>query len=116
MQVSIEPGGVVVGDKVRLCGTSRERRTGLLKNAALEPGSGILILPCEAIHTFGMRFAIDVVFLDRAYRILKLAACVPPRRIRVCIRAFSTLELPAGVIRSLGLATGMQLRVDRTLD
>jgi uncharacterized membrane protein (UPF0127 family) len=99
-----------------LSGSSRERRDGLLKDGELEEGSGMLLLPCEGIHTFGMKFPIDVVFLDRAYRIIKVCETVPPRRMRFCLRAHSTLELPAGIICARQLKPGLALRIERALD
>jgi len=55
--------GTVVADKAEIADTGAKARTGLLKHAGLAPGEGLWIAPCEAIHTFGMRFPIDVVFL-----------------------------------------------------
>ena len=76
--------------------TGAKARTGLLKHSGLDPGEGLWIAPCEAVHTFGMRFPIDVVFLDREKKVVKMCARVVPRRIAFAFRAFSVLELPAG--------------------
>jgi uncharacterized membrane protein (UPF0127 family) len=58
------------------------------------------IRPCEAVHTFWMRFPIDLVYLDRKNRIRKLVRSVPPWRLSGCLRAHSVMELPSGTIRA----------------
>lgn len=95
--------------RATLADDSRTRRTGLLKHARLEPGQGLWITPCEAVHTFWMKFAIDVVFLDRRKRVRKVRAAVPPWRISACLTAHSVLELPAGTAAASGTQPGDQL-------
>jgi len=75
------------------------RMRGLLGRSSLSAGEGLLIRPCKGIHTFFMKFPIDVVFLDRDNRILALNHSLPPYRItRIYPRAVSVLELPAGTL------------------
>lgn len=74
------------------------RRKGLLGRESLSLGEGLWILPCEAVHTFGMHFPIDLVYLDRKYRIRKVRSNVPSGRLSACFTAHSVLELPAGAI------------------
>jgi uncharacterized membrane protein (UPF0127 family) len=81
----------------------------LLKHEGLEPGEGLWIAPCEAVHTFGMKFAIDVVFLSRSKKVLKVRKNMGRRGISICLRAHSVLELPAGVLDRTGTAPGDQL-------
>ncbi len=108
----VEPStGNVVGDRIRHCVTARDRRIGLLKDQGLTPGMGILIEPCEGVHTFGMKFPIDIVFLNRKRTIVGLHAAVPARRLRISLRAHSTLELPAGSIERLGLKREQPLEI-----
>jgi uncharacterized membrane protein (UPF0127 family) len=57
------------------------------------------IIPCEAIHTFFMQFAIDLVYLDRKMRVKKVRDSVRPWRISICLSAHSVIELPEGTIR-----------------
>jgi hypothetical protein len=116
LRVYVEATGALLGDKIRLSGSSRERREGLLKDGELDEGCGMLLMPCEGIHTFGTKFPIDVVFLDREYKIIKTSEAVPPRRIRICLRAHSTLELPAGIICARRLKPGLALRIERAVD
>lgn len=74
------------------------RARGLLGRAELPAGHGLLINPCSAIHTLGMRFPIDVVFLNAQGRVVSLHRAVPPNRplIRGGRGAVAALELPAG--------------------
>lgn len=92
---------------------SRERRTGLLKHTELPEGEGLWIAPCEAVHTFGMKFSIDVVFIDRKNRVAKIRERMPRRRISGCFTAASVLELPAGTVGRTGTSVGDQLQLDR---
>ena len=68
----------VLGDAVDLADTSAKRRTGLLKHERLEPGHGLWIVPCESVHTFFMKFAIDLVYVDKKDRVRKVRNAVPP--------------------------------------
>lgn len=74
------------------------RNKGLLGRERLAPGEGLWIRPCEAVHTFWMRFPIDLVYLDRKKRICKLKTSVPAWRLSACLRAHSVIELPSGTI------------------
>ncbi len=98
--------GTTLATKMRLAGTSAERRRGWLATASLQPGDGLWIAPCEAIHTLGMKWPIDVVFIDRNRRVCKTAAAVRPWRMAVCWAAASVLELPAGVLLRSGTQVG----------
>jgi uncharacterized membrane protein (UPF0127 family) len=104
---------VVLGDRVAVADDSRTRRTGLLKHTSLERGEGLWIAPCEAVHTFGMKFVIDVVFLSRKKKVLKIRKNMPKRRVAICLRAHSVLELPAGTLDETGTLAGDQLVFER---
>jgi uncharacterized membrane protein (UPF0127 family) len=92
--------------------TSAKRRTGLLKHQRLEPGEGLWISPCESVHTFFMKFAIDLVYLDKQKKVRKVRHSVPPWRLSACLAAHSVLELPAGSVAPTGTARGDQLAFD----
>ena len=85
----------VGGEVVRVATTRRARLLGL---AGLPTGPPCgLLLPCtRSIHTFGMRFALDLVWLDAGGRAVRIDLDVPPRRVRSCRAARAVLELPAG--------------------
>jgi uncharacterized membrane protein (UPF0127 family) len=72
-----------------------KRNKGLLGREGLSSGEGLWIIPCESVHTFWMRFPIDLVYLDSK----KLVSALPAWRLSACLRAHSVLELPAGTIR-----------------
>jgi uncharacterized membrane protein (UPF0127 family) len=90
----------VLATRLQVADSSPKRNKGLLGRSSLAPGEGLWILPCEAVHTFGMRFSIDLVYLDSKNRIRKLCARVPPWRLSACFSAHSILELPSGAIRA----------------
>lgn len=73
------------------------RLVGLLTHSSLLSDSGLLLEPCGSIHTFGMRFTIDVIFLDKAGVVLGFADAVPPNRIRIAPRGTAkVLEIAEG--------------------
>jgi uncharacterized protein len=90
---------------------SASRRKGLLGRDGLPDGSALIIAPCQAIHTFSMRFAIDVAFVAKDGLVLKVRQAVPPRRIAGALRAFAVIELPAGAIERSGTRAGDRLQV-----
>ena len=101
----------VVGTNVEIAGSGESRRKGLLGRDGLGPGEGLWIVPCESVHTFFMRFAIDLVYLDRKHRVRKVCSAVGPWRLSACLSAHSILELPAGVIAMTGTSKGDQLEL-----
>jgi uncharacterized membrane protein (UPF0127 family) len=102
-----------LADRADIADTSAKRRTGLLKHAALAPGEGLWIVPCEGVHTFAMKFTIDVVFLNRKRKILKIRPNMVRRRIAVSLMAHSVLELPAGTLEQTGTERGDQLELEK---
>jgi len=86
----------------RLVPVATSPRSRLLGLALLErdaAGPGLLIPRCRSLHTFGMRFRLDLVFLDAAGRVVELRRGVPPMRIARCRSAESVLELPSPTSR-----------------
>lgn len=88
----------VLAERLEVADSSAKRNKGLLGRKGLSPGEGLWIVPCESVHTFGMQFAIDLVYLDRQHRIRKVRSDVPPWRISACLSANSVIELPSGTI------------------
>ena len=85
---------------------------GLLGRAELDPGEGLLLAdPLRCIHTWGMRFPIDVVFLDRGLAVVAVAVAVQPRRLAWHRRGHHQLEVAAGSAAALALAPGRRLLV-----
>lgn len=100
-----------MADRADVADTSEKRRTGLLKHTGLQPGEGLWIVPCEAVHTFAMNFAIDVVYLNKKRQVVKIKHSMPKSRMSFCLRAHSVLELPAGHARNVNLTEGDQLEL-----
>jgi uncharacterized membrane protein (UPF0127 family) len=86
---------------------------GLLGRSALRSGEGLLIRPASSIHTFFMRFAIDVVFIDRAGIVVKIVAALRPWRLAASRGARCALELGAGEAEARGIRIGDQLRLSK---
>jgi uncharacterized membrane protein (UPF0127 family) len=105
--------GVSLADRAEVADTSAKRRTGLLKHDGLEPGCGLWIVPTEGIHTIGMKFPIDVLFMNRERRVVKIRPNMGKWRLALSLRAHSVLELPAGATARTGTAVGDQLEVER---
>lgn len=99
-----------IAHKIECADTSIRRLVGLLGRSTLNAGEGIWIQPSSGVHTFGMRFTIDVVGLDREMRIVKLWPQVKPHRATsVSIKISSVLELAAGEIEARALRIGQKL-------
>jgi uncharacterized protein len=93
----------VLGEAIEVAETSAKRAKGLLGRDALAAGEGLLFKHCSSLHTLFMRFAIDIAFISKEGKVLKLAHAVPPFRICVApLRAHYALELPAGSLEASG--------------
>jgi uncharacterized membrane protein (UPF0127 family) len=99
----------VLGDSIDLADTSAKRRIGLLKHKGLAPGEGLWIVPCESVHTFFMKFSIDLVYLSKDRKVKKVRHAVKPWRMSACLSAHSILELPAGAAEKTGTQVGDEL-------
>jgi uncharacterized membrane protein (UPF0127 family) len=113
IRVTNQTRGCRLADRADIADTSAKRRTGLLKHSGLDPGEGLWIAPCEGVHTFGMKFPIDVVFLNRKKQVLKTRPNMVRGRIAVSLLAHSVLELPAGTLEATGTARGDQLEFEK---
>ena len=109
LRVSNQTRNRVLADRADIADTSAKRRTGLLKHTGLDAGEGLWIAPCEGVHTFFMKFPIDVVFLNRKKSVVKVRPNMVRGRIALSLRAHSVLELPAGTVQKTGTAVGDQL-------
>ncbi len=99
--------GTALGERVEVAATRRSRARGLLGSAGWEGRDGLLLRPCRNIHTVGMRYPIDLVFLDEEGRVLRVVEGLRPGRISpLVLRARSVLELPAGKLKETGTLPG----------
>src|SRR5580700_6790115 len=106
----------ILADAAEMADTSAKRRTGLLKHTHLDPGQGLWIVPCESVHSFFMKFAIDLVYLDRRKKVRKVRHRMVPWRLSACFTAHSILELPAGAVETSRTQAGDQLHIDTLPD
>ncbi len=99
----------MIASDAMLAQTTWQRIKGLLGQSVEEfnKGKGLWILPCEGVHTLGMSFPIDVVYLDKKGRALRLYHNLQPFRVgAISLRAHSVLELPAGVLAQTNTEIG----------
>lgn len=95
--------GTVICDHALIADRPLHRMRGLLGRRALPAGEGLLLHPTASVHTAFMRFPIDVVFLDRDLRVVKLVESLRPWRMASARRARSTLELATGQAAARGI-------------
>ena len=97
--------------RVRVASTWLARAVGLLATPRLDDPAGLWIVPFNSVHTCGMRYAIDVVFVDGAGGVLRVVPMLKPWRMAACRGARATLELRAGMARELAIVPGTALVV-----
>jgi len=103
--------GETLAANVSLADTPRARRVGLLRHNKLDPGEGLWIYPTQAIHTFGMRFPIDVAFLDRHLRVTRIYHGLKPFRLTAFAwGSRSVLELAQGSLARTQTSVGDELQ------
>lgn len=96
-----------IAGNLEIAETFRARSKGLLGKSSLAAGEGLLIKPCKGVHTIGMKFPIDVVFLDDSSNVIGFCKELRPNRMTsIRLRAASVLELPAGTVEATALKVG----------
>jgi uncharacterized membrane protein (UPF0127 family) len=106
--------GAVVCERCEVPKSSFGRMRGLLGRDGLEPGTGMLIDSAPSVHMFFMRFPIDVVFLDRDWRVVGVRHGLRPWRVAGARGAVAALELPAGTAAATGIEEGNVLVLENT--
>lgn len=99
----------VVADRLLTAFDSASRRQGLLGRDGLPADSALIIAPSNAVHTFFMRFPIDILFVGRDGRVIKVRSTVRPWRMTAALRAFAVIELPAGSLARSNTTAGDSL-------
>lgn len=110
----VHPGsGRVLAERLEVPRTAIGRGLGLMFRARLEPQTGMLIRPCNGIHMFFMRFAIDAVFLDREDKVRRVCRNLGPWRVVPLVwGARAVVELPAGALGGIELPRGEPLTLE----
>jgi hypothetical protein len=117
LRVVNQTRGTVLADRAERAGSFLARLRGLLGRRGLEPGEGLWLTPCDAIHMFFMRFAIDALFLDGQSRVVRIYPSLPPWAVTRRERAArSVLELPAGAAALTRTEPGDQLCLEVKVD
>lgn len=96
----------IIASNVSVADSFLTRLKGLLATKQLETGKGLVIRPCSSIHTVGMNYDIDVVFVGSDDNVLKVVSNMPANRFSLCRKSSYVVELPAGTIKSSGTAVG----------
>jgi uncharacterized membrane protein (UPF0127 family) len=104
--------GVVVCERCEVPETGFGRARGLIGRDGLEPGGGMLIDRAGSVHMLFMRFPIDVVFLDRNWKVVRIVRGLRPWRVTGARKAVAALELPVGGVDEVGLVEGEVLAVE----
>ena len=105
--------GTIVADRVAVASNRRDRAVGLLTRSHLEPGEGLWITPCRGVHTWFMRFPIDVLALDQDGFVVDAVSTLKPWRMRLPKRGeHSVLELPAGTLAGAGTKVGHRIKIE----
>jgi len=112
MKIINKTKGIVLAEEAVLADRLFLRMKGLLDKKDLKRGEALIIKPCDSIHTFFMRFAIDVIFLDREQRVDLAINCLKPWRLSpLCWKAKFAIELPSGVIQDSRTEKGDEISI-----
>jgi uncharacterized membrane protein (UPF0127 family) len=107
MKMVIRESGLLLGHRIDRAETFIQRFKGLMLMKQLPIGHGLYIRPCKTVHTFFMKFEIDVLHLDEDGRIVGMEQSLKPGTIGAAIPATkSVLELPAGTLEQAGICMG----------
>ena len=104
--------GTAVVTRLEAAFDSKSRNRGLLGRTGLAPDHALVIAPCSSVHTFFMKFPIDVMFVARDGTVRRIASAVRPWRLALSLRSFAVIETAAGVIGSSGTLAGDRLAID----
>lgn len=104
--------GVVLANSLQIARGTLERMRGLLGREGLPNGEALLIERCSSIHTFFMKFPLDVIFLDRELRVIKIVRNLLPWRLANAWGAACVVEFAAGALAGMDLHPGLALSVE----
>jgi uncharacterized membrane protein (UPF0127 family) len=101
----------ILVSKLYIAQTFWPRLKGLLGTSELAAGNGLLIHPCSSIHTFGMKYPIDVIFLSSELEVLRVIDSISAMRAACCLGSAMALELPAGTAAKAHTLAGHHLTI-----
>jgi len=101
----------ILSDRCHFANTVLKRMVGLLNRRKFAKGEGLLLDRCYGVHTIGMRFPIDVLFLDKDLRVIRAVKALPPYRTSIVKKAVYVLELPVGALESSHTEEGDQIQI-----
>ena len=108
--------GTVIAEHVSVADGLWSKFWGLMGRRALPENNGLLLTPCSSVHTFFMRFPIDVVFLDRERRVVKIVPAMKPWRAALGGGGRDALELPTGEAGRTGIELQDQVEFEEGAD
>ncbi|MPM34201.1 hypothetical protein SDC9_80783 [bioreactor metagenome] len=111
MEVKNTTKKLLLADKARMADSFFGRLRGLLGTKTLALGEGLVIQPCSSIHTIGMAYNIDVLFIDKNDCIAKIAADIGPGRMAACSGSAYVIELPGGTAARTNTSVGDMIRL-----
>ncbi len=104
--------GTVLADRVAVAASPLARLRGLIGTRGLRPGAGLLLRPCRRVHSFFMRYALDLVFIDADDRVVAALADFGPGRVSPRVgAAAAVLELPSGTLAAAPAVPGDRLKI-----
>jgi len=112
MYIENKTKGIIVADQVRLADTFWQRLKGLLGTRLLPLGHGLIIKPCSSVHTFGMSYPIDVLFVDGSHCIIKIVNNMLPSKMSMAVHSKYVVELPAGTAHMTACCVGDILELE----
>ena len=114
MRIINKTKNTVLAENVVVADTPFSRVRGLLGKRELKPGEALIIKPCNSIHTFFMRFPIDVLFLNKDNRVIDVILSLKPFRLTaIYFNAAFVVELPVGTIQSTSTHKGDTLLIEK---
>jgi len=113
MMIRNRTKNIVIAERAEIAATFFSRLRGLLGREILREGEALVIEPCNSIHTIGMKFSIDALFLDRESRVVGLRQDVRPNRFtRVFRKAKRVVELPVSTIENSRTSIGDRIDIE----
>ncbi|NLH46321.1 MAG: DUF192 domain-containing protein [Acholeplasmataceae bacterium] len=95
-----------IAEKAKIADNFFSRLKGLLGTDSLEKGAALVIRPCNSVHTIGMKYPIDVLFLDKYDKVVKIVSNLQSSKFAFCGKASYVIELPSGTVQKSGTIGG----------